>query len=412
MKYIITCLLLFCIWSNDLFAQYILPQQLEKIRMEDQLYWDQGPNNLSPTGFGKSFHTEWNAFRIENATLDSIVWFDSTKPDNSQNFVNKFSYNYDDEKNHVKTTSYIWRENENLWDPQNEYFYEYDADKKIQTILRKIWDAELKVFEIKFKTEYFYKGDVLDRIKIFSKSFGDDWSKLFLFNIVYSDQLPVSQIQYVYDEKTDLWFGYRNWSYSYDSDMHLAFSVIQEFDYALSDWINVEEYQYEYDINGDPYEIYLNRWYDNLRIWLEEIKYELTFDEDHLQEDYLLPKGSIDSKYKLVQNDYLIFELETETFVQKQNGIYYYSDDLTSIAETNNTEIMAYPNPVGHFLTIDSNMEKGLLEILDMSGCRIFTSEFENGEPVNLEMIPPGMYVFLIKNKEQQIIFKIVKSQN
>jgi hypothetical protein len=87
---------------------------------------------------------------------------------------------------------------------------------------------------------------------------------------------------------------------------------------------------------------------------------------------------------------------------------------VTGLPVENNTSLRLYPNPVKDHFTVDLDHEtiRALIELTSLQGNLIFSSEHEiyNGKlEVNVDELPPGMYLLRITAGDAVSQFRFVK---
>lgn len=76
---------------------------------------------------------------------------------------------------------------------------------------------------------------------------------------------------------------------------------------------------------------------------------------------------------------------------------------VTGIPVNETTTIIAYPNPVSDFFTVETSVEEGTIEIIDMTG-RVVKSQVINSNTTRMNMsdLASGMYTYRVVGTSQQ----------
>jgi hypothetical protein len=108
-----------------------------------------------------------------------------------------------------------------------------------------------------------------------------------------------------------------------------------------------------------------------------------------------------------------------QCFIQDQNYLQLFPtfdcSSLVSTEQNNLVEINIYPNPFTDQLNIqipELSLQPVSIRVLNLLGTTVFQTNIEfseNPERINLEHIPPGMYVIWIRNNNGERSFKVIK---
>ncbi len=90
------------------------------------------------------------------------------------------------------------------------------------------------------------------------------------------------------------------------------------------------------------------------------------------------------------------------------NGLIYIIDDLIlapglNLAE-NEQNILIYPNPTEGILNVSKIIEKGVLEIRDITGKVVFSKEIKNQTQINTLNYKKGIYLVSFKSNSQSLL--------
>lgn len=102
-------------------------------------------------------------------------------------------------------------------------------------------------------------------------------------------------------------------------------------------------------------------------------------------------------------------------FINKENGQYklFYAQDkpfITEMRDYNKLDILVYPNPFKEILNIKSDLKNKTIEIVDLSGRKMFSQySFEFEEIVNLSQLNQGVYLLRIIDINETKTIKLIK---
>ena len=116
--------------------------------------------------------------------------------------------------------------------------------------------------------------------------------------------------------------------------------------------------------------------------------------------------GSLDS---FVQVD--VIDDGTVSFANEFSGLtgnIAYDFSTLNIEELEGNSISIYPNPVSEIIYIKSNLELTKIELFDILGKRVLTTN--NTDKVNVTNLKTGVYFLKIQSSKGQITKKIIKS--
>ena len=81
-----------------------------------------------------------------------------------------------------------------------------------------------------------------------------------------------------------------------------------------------------------------------------------------------------------------------------------------STVNINKSEVKLYPNPTADVLNIETDANKNLIKIIDLSGKVISTySVQENKISLKVQHLPKGIYIVEIENEKGKTISKFIK---
>ena len=86
--------------------------------------------------------------------------------------------------------------------------------------------------------------------------------------------------------------------------------------------------------------------------------------------------------------------------------------DVTSIKNINvgNASVSVYPNPFVDELTVKMNEESAIkIEIKDLTGRLVYSSDFNNDQTINLSSLNKGIYILTVKGQGVESATKIIK---
>ena len=96
---------------------------------------------------------------------------------------------------------------------------------------------------------------------------------------------------------------------------------------------------------------------------------------------------------------------------KKQTSSSKLSNSKEDIAQSFGNKVNVYPNPVIDFVTIinDASFIGQKIDIYDLKGSLILTTENKAQTTINLSNLEAGMYLMNVRSKEENNMFKIVK---
>lgn len=184
-----------------------------------------------------------------------------------------------------------------------------------------------------------------------------------------------------------------------DFDLLSLYHMADEYVYLNGFYFDYEGYIL---IGGDDYIEKTwteNTWY-NLKTQVDfEAKTVKNYIDNVLVQTFNIP-AEITS---IEEVDFETDNYGTKVFVD--NFVLKNLDNL-NIEEMNQTNISIYPNPVVDVLNIDTNEKIVALNILDLTGKNVLTSDQKT---LDLKPLPQGVYIVQITTENQTISKKIIK---
>jgi hypothetical protein len=124
----------------------------------------------------------------------------------------------------------------------------------------------------------------------------------------------------------------------------------------------------------------------------------------------ILPWGTGTFPLEVGENFAEIIVYAEDTTVQKTYTVYITRENETGISEVSSHNLKIYPNPVQNTLYIQSSSTIEQINIYDISGRMLQTSEvFKTSEVLDISYLASGIYLVKVKTEEGEIVGKIIK---
>lgn len=79
------------------------------------------------------------------------------------------------------------------------------------------------------------------------------------------------------------------------------------------------------------------------------------------------------------------------------------------IVDTENNDILVYPNPATDVINVSSNNEAGIITIMNITGAVVFKGEFQQNFNTNISHLDNGLYIVQIATENTTNVTKLVK---
>jgi len=377
---------------------------------------------------------------------------------NTQTFLwekdSKTEYSYDPNGNISQVINEDWYAANESWVPVGKTEYSYDANDNLIQIIDFTWSVSSNQFINSRKVDRTLDENGLETEALISSWLTPpgEWVEVWKYEYDYTvNESLLLEIEYVWDEDATDWVLSWKAEYTYNDDDKL--SVTEEFnrDNQARLWTNSWKTTLFYDANGNVDQqldsTYLEPsgpWqerglaeytYDDLYNPLTEIysqwnatttqlvlssKYEYVYDNGTLLADLIVPPISwfvADYREQMVSKPqgYVSFEYNTETssFDPFYREGYLYNEHFpTQVYGFETSQIASiFPNPAREYITLEFEGEfhDVSLELFDVTGRRVLIKQVANGESLNLDGLPKGLYLYRISDKEQIQTGKLLK---
>lgn len=355
---------------------------------------------------------EYNYNSVGNKVLKIRYNWDSNV--NDWTFYYKLDYSYNSFGNEDVETVYLWDSSLSDWSLYNKYEYVYDLIDNISLRVIYKWDASENNWIYSIKNEYSYDsiGNIVLENRYNWDSSVNDWD----------DYNFICNTEYVYDEeykiitKTDsIWdaIGYdggtgannytQKYDYTYDSNNNLI--VKEQSGYGL---LYKEEYFYSELVAIIDTASFIVTVLNNCEI-------EFLYEGDDF--------GSVEVIYNNDTTEYFTNPFtvnictksnsEITIILHKENGdaaiVTYKIEDIMSVEEITTNTLNIYPNPTINDINIITNTNtKSHIEILNLSGQKIFEKEFSTKINIDLSDYSKGMYIVKVISENNSYSEKMI----
>ncbi len=343
--------------------------------------------------------------------LSKVVCYDTDLGENWSGDKYLSTYTYDDNGNISAYLEFSWNETAGEWytDAYYRELYTYDDDGNI--------------------TQY-----------IASEGVSGTWTPLEKGEATYNDYGYVTKDNYVYNSNTSSWDKLSVYAKSYDSNGYLTMLTVSSRDDVNSDWsvmyglitsTDSDHHILSYAAyDGDPNDSNSNIgekgfWtYTNGNIstveyqvedesgnWYAEDRNEYFYDTNYSISQILMPSISnecfkpeteVNSEFSNKITEFYNYDIDEESgnLIATEKFTYIYTDltTPTSIEEAEEVSIKLYPNPAYNNVTISfsSTNNTANIQLFDMVGKVVLDKEISSEEPINIENLKSGIYLYNI----------------
>ncbi len=476
MKTIIFLLSLF--WGQTLIAQQIartqlLPhlknsRQLDRHNLRQNLR--QNPNVIKQS-LDSIIYQDWydtsnlwqnsrkTLFEYDNfgriTTITEFIW-----DDNNQVFKNfdKMNYQYNTDGDMIQFIEQEWSQTHQDWINDQKVDYQYNNHFLVEKNFSQ-WDDNSSTWELSFKYEYTYdnNGNLVSRImygntvhrprvrnmnslqpqhkttytydnlqNLIEKTNynwdinSQDW-QLESKNIYnYTNNLLSEAIYYVWNDINQSWANQIKRLYSYNTNNLLTELIIKEWDENTSQWVNSEQWIYYFDSDDNLIQEIYKSWSNNT--WINEDRYDYTYDNSYVYDDLILPKYYWDDNiedymqsvftHKLINGIGWTWDTTTNSWKKDMKyDLYFNPRNISGINNNNLTNIKIYPNPVNNLLVLNFDKKiNGRFELYNLTGQKLLSQPIQSAkQTINLQQTPSGIYLYRIKNNKGQLVGKLIK---
>lgn len=343
-------------WTNSM-RQTWRYDQMDNLHLHLYDFWDNADMAWILQFGSRSYH-EYNA----NNQITSITYAEYYS--NQWNPWGRVLIEYDSAGRHVVTVGQDWDELDSKWVNSWRDKYHFNAQNAWEMVEYYFWDE--------FSQTWDYEGRAIDITWL-------DFSELKWLTVTLQ----------AWDGQS--WLNFQKIFSDYNSAQQLLSTTTQGWDGTA--WVNVERNRYEYDQYGFTTLEVTESWEGNTWIIIFGQRYEVIYDAYanpiSIKTEYIDWSGS-----SWVPVSKLLLEWEI----------------VTKAPQTKGMEFSIYPNPAQQFLKLQMPEKTANLEyaIFDQTS-RIMLSGTILGETLNIEMLPPGIYVLQLRQSGLMAARKFIK---
>lgn len=279
-------------------------------------------------------------------------------------------------------TGFIWNDIDKIWDPAERFLNIYLETGQVFQTRYAYWDDLKSDFVESWMLEfqYDYSGNVSSEC-------------LVLIDVITGNLFTISKTNYGYDMSGRL-IGENDWIWD---DINKVFAK------SLWRW-------YYYDENDNLTGFGERHWDPDLKIWVDEYRDLLEYNNNYERSDILLP-GILTEE--LLENDrwfnHLLVSLEESNWIPDKmiwrdfiKAGFHYSDQTTNGKDFPMSQLKFYPNPTNNYLWIE-NQDVTNLEIFDLMGKKLFELKGQLGNGgIQLPYFHNGTYLLRFTSSSSQ----------
>jgi hypothetical protein len=282
----------------------------------------------------------------ESDELKELITFSWKPQRNDWVMAEKWEYHYNEAGQPLADSLFWWEESTEEWLVREKTTYEYINDK-IHYIRKFLWNDTLETWEPMNTSWYLY---------------------------TYQTWLLYLVSHYEWENDDEIMVSRESYGYSDDENLNSHTTISKSTQSTGWQTMLKEQYQYNFDIAAEA----------------------LLFPESN---NMLLPSFQ---HHKIIEKDLLQYNFDTKEYEQYRAVQYYYSSTDNIVAarrpEATSHHYQLYPNPASDYITV-GNMprgKQGKLQLMDYTGNIIWESKFEASEKLDINGVPPGIYVYRI----------------
>ena len=319
--------------------------------------------------------------------------------------------------------------------------YTYDDNGNISAFLRFSWnDTENDWYaDAWYRELYTYNTNGNLTQAISSEKVNGNWSSLYKVETTYNDYGYDTRTEYEYNSNTSSWDNLIIAERTYDAQGFVTMLTISERDDVNSEWgtmygvinsTDSENHILSYSAyDGDPEDsnssigekgIFT---FENGNIstveyqvqnesenWYTNTKEEYNYDTNYSISEILMPSTSndcfkqekeINSEFNNKILSFISYEEDESGNLSATEKLTYNYTDLSNplgIDDVENIEVKLYPNPAYNKVSFsfDAANNKASIQIFDMLGKVVLEKQISNEQPLNIESLNSGIYLYNI----------------
>jgi len=378
-------------------------------------YLFSAPMNQLQNNFKRTYEYDINDLEIlftsYNWDIDTETWINSVKTENF--YV---------DNNIAERISYSWNSDSAVWSQNTKLLFTYNEDGKNTLTEYFLYNSTQNEWVNFFKYMYDFNSENLwiqTTIQVWN-TINDTWANhsriLAEYNAAGS---AISFTRENWNANQSNWVGSNINEYVYNSSNFLVDHTASSWNVNQNDWVPFFRTGYLVDNFGNRLESLRYIWIQQTNSWEKNSKFVRNINLDYLVADLVTPNQLIQYQpfnlggvHKISGENLYAYEPNLAMWFFHEAYNYFYSEiQLTSVNETEISEILVYPNPFTNevYISLGASDLSFSFKLYDITGKTVFSGYVHSGGKTDLSFLAPGVYLYSILIDNQRKEGRIVK---
>ena len=317
--------------------------------------------------------------------------------------------------------NYLWDETTNQWVASEKSEYTYDANGNMILFIFYGWDQNASQWVPYHKSEYTYDADrnMIQELNYNWDEYASQWVSYQKYEYNYDVNGNMTQfLYYEWDVTNSQWVPHHKEEYTYNANGNLTQLLRSGWNETTSQWVVDYKFEYTYDTSGNMTQNINYEWDQTTSQWVATYKSEFIYDNSYSFSDLILPYYFGGDDYSIYYNHMMTGSesYEWDTFLGDwkpltEVSFNYSEQEASSVSDVDGAEFKVYPNPFSTYVSFNLSgyYDKIILNIFDIQGRKIITTEIRNGENVSMECLNNGMYFYNLNINGKKLVGKLIK---
>jgi len=341
----------------------------------------------------------------KNMTMQTKMRYDN----NLKQWVGdgKLVNSFDISGNITQKTTYNWDITKKEWVYKEKYEYQFNS-KGIQILMaHSLYAADKFYLKDKIETVFDNAGQIIRHSTWGSGSANKAPSGNLQYTCVYEKNRAQNLIYYAWDFVKNEFVNSSKYEYFYDDN-----GIRSKYNYytwnTLSSSFELNSKTDFSSLNNGNLVISTNTSFrqDN---WTNFSKNEKEYNNVYTKEQLFYP-----SQYEGFFDHMFLSDTQFKwdgTWKKTNQTRYYFSKaDFTAVINNEQTILKVYPNPASDLITVQlfNSDKSGTIELFDNTGKKVISEIVRNTKQLDINHIPPGLYIYRIKLNQEIKTGKII----
>ena len=343
-------------------------------------------------------------FEYDDFTLETLTTYESDSSSTNWIPIEQFKYTFNNFGNYSDITVLSYDTISATWNNAVFLVYGWDANQHLIEYINQEYNDLTSSWVNDYKCVSTYNTMGLKTEYIKYNFVSNSWIPLDKLEYTHNSQsLLDKELRYTWNSSSNSWSISSQTELSYDSFDNMIESLGSQWNSTSLEWKPDSRSLRSYNSNYPfvdlviPWNCFLFTF-----LWSSPIVPEPYYNFDMITPQYTS---------MLLTREYQRWDEDNSIWETREVKEYYYSDHITGTPDNDyTTGLNVYPNPASDYVIIDNSNNPCDFELIDISG-RVVLSIRNSESKIDINSIPPGIYLYRVVSQNQEYKGKLVISR-